>query len=130
VAPAYQYRERRTHPGFGSGRYVAPNPPRGAVIAYYLKDMQPDGVKLVITTVAGDTVRTLTGPGFPGLQRVTWDLNRDRPRPRGLGDPTSPEELRQALPGEYIVRLTLGKRRLERRVIVTELAPDRLGRIR
>jgi hypothetical protein len=109
---------------------VAPNPPRGAVIAYYLKEMQPEGVKLVITTPAGDTVRTLTGSGFPGLQRVTWDLNRDRPRPRGLGDPTSAEELRMALPGEYVVRLTLGKRKLEQRIVVTELAPDRLGRIR
>ena len=130
VAPAYQYRERRTHPGFGSNRFTAPNPPRGAVIAYYLKDMQPDGVKLVITTAAGDTVRTLTGPGFPGLQRVTWDLNRDKPRPRGLGDPTSVEELRLAAPGEYLVRVTLGKRKLQQRFVVTELGPDRLGRIR
>ena len=130
VAPAYQYRERRTHPSFGSHRYVAPNPPRGAVIAYYLKDMQPEGVKLVITTAAGDTVRTLTGPGFPGLQRATWDLNRDKPRPRGLGDPTSTEELRLAAPGEYVVRVTLGKRKLQQRFVVTELAPDRLGRIR
>ncbi len=130
VAPAYQYRERRTHPSFGSYPFVAPNPPRGAVISYYLKDMQPDGVKLVITNAAGDTMRTLTGSGFPGLQRVTWDLNRDRPRPRGLGDPTSAEELRQALPGEYVVRLTLGKRRLQQKIVVTELGPDRLGRIR
>ena len=130
VAPAYQYRERRTHPSFGSDRFTAPNPPRGAVIAYYLKDMQPDGVKLVITNAAGDTMRTLTGPGFPGLQRVTWDLNRERPRPRGLGDPTSAEELRLALPGEYVVRVTLGKRKLEQRFVVTELGPDRLGRIR
>ncbi len=130
VAPAYQYRERRTHPSFGSYPFVAPNPPRGAVISYYLKDMQPDGVKLVITNAAGDTMRTLTGSGFPGLQRVTWELNRDRPRPRGLGDPTSAEELRQALPGEYVVRLTLGKRRLEQKIVVTELGPDRLGRIR
>jgi photosystem II stability/assembly factor-like uncharacterized protein len=130
VAPAYQYRERRTHPSFGSYPFVAPNPPRGAAIAYYLKDVQPEGVKLVITTAAGDTVRTLTGPGFPGLQRVTWDMNRDRPRPRGLGDPTSAEELRLALPGEYVVRLTLGKRKLQQRIVVTELPPDRLGRIR
>jgi hypothetical protein len=75
-------------------------------------------------------MRTLTGPGFPGLQRVTWDLNRERPRPRGLGDPTSAEELRQALPGEYVVRVTLGKRKLQQRFVVTELGPDRLGRIR
>jgi photosystem II stability/assembly factor-like uncharacterized protein len=130
VAPAYQYRERRTHPAFGSHRFIAPNPPRGATIAYYLREMQPEGVKLVITTAAGDTVRTLTGSGFPGLQRVTWDLNRERPRPRGLGDPTSPDELRRAQPGEYIVRLTFGKRKLEQRFTVVELGPDRLGRIR
>jgi photosystem II stability/assembly factor-like uncharacterized protein len=130
VAPAYQYRERQTHPGFGSHGFVAPNPPRGATISYYLKEMQPDGVKLVITTTAGDTVRSLTGPGFPGLQRVTWDLNRDRPRPRGLGDPTSPEELRRSPPGQYVVRVSLGKRKLERSIQVEELPPDRLGRIR
>ena len=130
VAPAYQYRERDTHPGFGSFGFVASNPPRGAVITYYLKEMQPDGVKLVITIAAGDTVRTLTGSGFPGLQRVTWDLNRDKPRPRGLGDPTSPAELRRVPAGEYVVRLTLGKRKLERKITVIDLPPDRLGRIR
>jgi photosystem II stability/assembly factor-like uncharacterized protein len=130
VPPAYQYRERQTHPGFGSHDFVAPNPPRGAVITYYLKEMQPEGVKLVITGATGDTVRTLTGSGFPGLQRVTWDLNRDKPRPRGLGDPTTPEELRRVLPGDYVVRLTFGKRKLERPITVIDLPPDRLGRIR
>jgi len=130
VAPAYQYRERQTHPGFGSFGFVASNPPRGAVITYSLREMQPDGVKLAITTVAGDTVRSLTGSGFPGVQRVTWDLNRDRPRPRGLGDPTSADELRRVGPGEYVVRLTLGKRKLERKITVIDLPPDRLGRIR
>jgi len=130
VAPAYQYRERQTHPGFGSFGFVASNPPRGAVITYSLRGMQPDGVKLVITTAAGDTVRNLTGSGFPGVQRVTWDLNRDRPRPRGLGDPTSPDELRRVAAGEYVVRLTLGKRKLERKITVIDLPPDRLGRIR
>jgi len=130
VAPAYQYRERQTHPGFGSFGFVASNPPRGAVITYSLREMQPDGVKLVITTAAGDTVRSLTGSGFPGMQRVTWDLNRERPRPRGLGDPTSADELRRVGPGEYVVHLTLGKRKLERKITVIDLPPDRLGRVR
>ena len=130
VAPAYQYRERQTHPGFGSFGFVASNPPRGAVITYSLREMQPDGVKLVITTAAGDTVRSLTGSGFPGVQRVTWDLNRERPRPRGLGDPTSADELRRVAAGEYVVRLSLGKKKLERRITVIDLPPDRLGRVR
>ena len=130
VARAYQYRPRDTYPDWGSRPYVAPNPPRGAVIAYYLKEVQPDGVKLVITTAAGDTIRHLTGPGYPGLQRVTWDLTRDKPRPRELGGPTSRDELRRALAGEYVARLSLGKRRLEQRIVVQDWPPDRLGRLR
>jgi photosystem II stability/assembly factor-like uncharacterized protein len=130
VAPAYQYRPRDTYPDWGSRPFVAANPPRGAVIAYYLKETEPDGVKLVITTAAGDTIRHLTGPGYPGLQRVTWDLTRDKPRPRELGGPTSRDELRRALAGEYVVRLTLGKRRLEQRIVVQDWPSDRLGRLR
>jgi len=57
-------------------------------------------------------------------------LNRDRPRPRGLGDPTSADELRRVAAGEYVVRLSLGKKKLEQKITVIDLPPDRLGRIR
>jgi photosystem II stability/assembly factor-like uncharacterized protein len=130
ISPVFQYRPRDTYPDWGSRPFVAPNPPRGASIAYYLREMQPDGVKLAVTTAAGDTIRRLTGPGYPGLQRVTWDLLRDKPRPRELGGPTSRDELRRVLPGEYVVRVTVGSRTLERRITVREWPPDRLGRVR
>jgi photosystem II stability/assembly factor-like uncharacterized protein len=130
VPPAYQFRWRDTRPDDGSAPFLAPNPPRGAVINYYVRDVQSDGVKLVITSASGDTVRTLNGSGIPGLQQVIWDLTSQRPRPRGLGDPTSPAELRRVLPGAYVVHLTLGSRKLEQPIVVTELPPDRLGRIR
>jgi photosystem II stability/assembly factor-like uncharacterized protein len=130
VPPAYQFRWRDTRPSDGSASFLAPNPPRGAVIGYYVRDLQEDGIKLVITAASGDTVRTLTGSGIPGLQQVVWDLTSQRPRPRGLGDPTSRDELRRVPPGNYVVHLTLGARKLERPIVVTELPPDRLGRIR
>ena len=130
VAPAYQFRWRDTRPSDGSAGFSADNPPRGAVISYYLRDAQPDGVKLVIVSAAGDTLRSITGSALPGLQQVTWDLSSERPRPRGLGDPTSRDELRRVPPGEYAVRLTVGALKLERRIVVTELPADRLGRIR
>jgi len=130
VPAAYQYRPRDTYPDWGSRPFVAPNPPRGAVITYYLREVQPDGVKLVIATAAGDTIRHITGPGYPGLQHVTWDLTRDKPRPRELGGPTSRDDLRRVLPGEYVVRLTLGKRPLEQRIAVQDWPADRLGRLR
>jgi len=77
-----------------------------------------------------DTIRTITGSGYPGLQRVTWDLLRARPRPRELGGPTAPAELRRVLPGEYVIRMTLGERRLEQRIVVRDWPDDRLGRLR
>jgi len=130
VAPAYQFRWRHTHPSDGSAPYFASNPPRGAVIQYYLKEPQSDGVKLFIISAAGDTVRTITGSGVPGLQRVTWDLSSSRPRARRLGDPTTKEELVRVLPGTYTVRMSIGKLTLERKIVVMELPPDKLGRVR
>jgi len=100
------------------------------VIGYYLREAQSEGVKLLVTTPAGDTVKQLTGPGYAGLQRVTWDLTRDRARPREKGGPTDQADLKQALPGEYVVHLTVGKAKLERRVVVQDWPADPLGRIR
>jgi photosystem II stability/assembly factor-like uncharacterized protein len=130
VAPALQFRLRNTWPTGGNHAFFAPNPPRGAAIWYWLKDVQPDGVKFVVTTAAGDTVRTITGSGYPGLQRVTWDLNRDRPRPRELGGPTSAAELRRVEAGEYVVRAAVAGRRQQQGVLVAEWPQDALGRLR
>jgi len=130
VPPAWQYRLRDTHPDWGSRPFVAQNPARGAVITYYLKEAQEGALKLAVTTVAGDTIRNLSGAGYAGVQRVTWDLTRDKARPREKGGPTSTAELKRVLPGEYVVHLTVGKLKLERKVTVQELPPDRLGRVR
>ena len=130
VAPAYQFRWHHTLPSSGSAPFMGQNPPRGAVISYYIKEPQPEGVKLVITRATGDTVRTITGSGVPGLQRVTWDLSSQRPRPRALGEPTDRAELVRVPPGTYTVHLTMGDKKLERTIVVTELGPDKLGRVR
>ncbi|MDB4887787.1 MAG: hypothetical protein JWN79_3225 [Gemmatimonadetes bacterium] len=129
VPPALQYRYADTYPAFGSRPWVSPNPPRGAVIAYWLRDAQPGTVDLYVTTAAGDTVRKLTGPGYAGLQTVTWDLGRDRPRPRELGGPTDPRDLRRVEPGEYLVTMSVGGRRMTQRVRVEEWPAGRVGRI-
>jgi hypothetical protein len=130
VPQAFQYRQRNTFPSWGANHFLAPNPSRGAVIQYWLKEVQPEGVRFLITTAAGDTVRTVTGPGYPGLQRTTWDLTRERPRPRALGDPTSAQELQRMPAGEYVVRATVAGQRLEQRFTVIDWPADRLGRIR
>jgi photosystem II stability/assembly factor-like uncharacterized protein len=129
IAPALQFRLRSTWPSWGSFPFSAPNPP-AAALSYYLRDVQSEGVRIAILGAAGDTIRTLTGSGYPGLQRVTWDLLRARPRPRELGGPTAAAELRRVLPGEYVVRMTVGERRMEQRITVREWPADRLGRLR
>jgi hypothetical protein len=50
---------------------------------------------------------------------VTWDLSRDKPRPRELGGPVKRDELKRVLPGEYIVHLSAGREKLETRVSVS-----------
>jgi photosystem II stability/assembly factor-like uncharacterized protein len=120
VPPVTTYRYVDTYPSFGSHPFVAPNPDRGAVITYWLKDAQSAAVDLLITDARGDTIRKLSGPGYAGIQRVTWDLTRQRPRARGLGDPTSPAELRRVDPGTYTVTLDVGGRKQRQAIVVSD----------
>src|SRR4051794_40188964 len=95
---------------YGAGQYFAPNPDFGGVITYYLRDAASADVNIEIQDPSGAVVRTLTGPGKRGLNRVSWDLRlappvaeeRDAPAVGGFGGaPTGPE----VLPGKYAVVL-------------------------
>ena len=101
------------------------DPEYGASINYWLGDPVEDGVSVVITDAAGDTVRTLDGTGDRGINRITWDLetepttemklrtkpvgsdwvdlgdDRWRPAPEGRWSIVSP-------PGTYTVTLRVG----------------------
>lgn len=129
VGPALQYRYTETFPASGSRPWVSANPSRGATIAYWLRDAQPGTIDLYVTTAAGDTVRKLTGPGYAGLQTVTWDLGRDKPRPRELGGPTDPRELRRVEAGDYLVTMTVGGRRQTQKIRVDEWPEGKVGRL-
>ena len=60
------------------------SPPYGASILYRLTNRQQGQVRVVISDVTGDTIRTLNGPGLPGLQRVTWGYQGKAPARRPL----------------------------------------------
>ena len=68
----------------------------------------------------GDVVQTLTGSGRPGLHRLVWDLRSKDPRPRELGGPVSPDELRRVLPGRYTITLKAGDTTLTRPIVVED----------
>jgi photosystem II stability/assembly factor-like uncharacterized protein len=127
VSPALQFRYTDTYPSFGSRPFVAKNPPRGATISYYLRDALTGPVDLYILTAKGDTVRKLSGPGYAGLNQATWDLTSSKPRPRGLGDPTSPADLKRVEPGDYVVTMKVAGKTFRQAVRVDE-RPDDLVR--
>ena len=121
VKPARQYEEIGTYESYGDELFTAPNPPRGAVITYYLGKDQGKDVTLAIRREGSDeVVQRLTGPGTAGVHQVTWNLQSSRPRPRELGGPTSPNELRQVLPGTYVVELDAAGAKQTQRIQVED----------
>ncbi|HMA39312.1 MAG TPA: hypothetical protein VKP10_04505, partial [Gemmatimonadales bacterium] len=92
---AYQYGEP-TRANFSAGHkwFRAASPAYGAEIAYRLTTGERrTQTKIVITDVRGDTVRTVNGPGGPGLHRATWNFAGPLPQPR----PLSPSQKRDSV---------------------------------
>ena len=114
---------------FAGATYSAPNPPRGTLIRYYLRDDpvagdgsdMADGAPaeestsaLTITDSDGGHVRTLEAPGAAGINEVVWDWRHDAPYepegpqgPVGFGQPGTPQGP-IALPGVYTVSMEVG----------------------
>jgi photosystem II stability/assembly factor-like uncharacterized protein len=70
-------------PGHKAFRAQTPQP--GATIAYRLTTGERRAqTRVVITDAKGDTVRVLTGPGGPGLHRITWNFRASAPPPEPL----------------------------------------------
>ena len=102
---AYQYGQGPVE-GQAAGHqlFEAPSPAYGADLWYRLAGGAPrDTVKLVITDVRGDTVRTLRAPGGAGLHKVTWDF-RGRP---GKAPALSPAGLRDSIVQERRMAVVL-----------------------
>src|SRR5947199_10552133 len=71
---AYEYGDAvRANASGGHKQFISPSPQYGAEIVYRLTtgDRRTQ-TKVVISDVRGDTVRTVNGPGGPGLHRVAW----------------------------------------------------------
>ncbi|HUQ99229.1 MAG TPA: hypothetical protein VM166_07235, partial [Gemmatimonadaceae bacterium] len=81
---AFQYSQANRQDFTGNRFFLAQNPAYGAELVYRLTtgNARRDTTRIVVTNIRGDTVRTFTGPGGPGLHRAYWDL-RARPKPLG-----------------------------------------------
>jgi hypothetical protein len=111
VRDAVAYRLSNHKGNTGHKMFIAPNPPEGALIHYYLNDdiTDEDAVEITIHGEADETIRTLHGSGAAGLNRVNWDLRHEPPLPpTGQGGFGGPPAGPRALPGTYSVRITAG----------------------
>ncbi len=92
---AYQYGQAPIEgQSTGQNIFEAPNPQYGADIWYQLTGgSRSEQTRVVITDVSGDTIRTITGPGGPGLHKVTWDFRGRAPR----SEPLSPAGRRDSV---------------------------------
>jgi hypothetical protein len=105
--------------------FLAPNPPEGALVTYWLKAKpgEKDEVKITVTDASGNVVRELKGSKEEGLNRTNWDLRHEAPvKPQGdaaesfMGPPRGPF----VLPGAYSVKLTVGSLEATQTVTVEE----------
>ena len=110
-----------SHKGnLGHKVFVAPNPPFGVIINYYLKEKAKEDIKVIIQDSEGRKIRELKAPPEPGINRITWDLR--------YGPPPAPVEgqMRRyfrttgpfVLPGLYQVILKADGQELRKEVRV------------
>jgi photosystem II stability/assembly factor-like uncharacterized protein len=106
----------------GDRKYTVPNEPAGLVINYFLKAAVKDKVTVRITDPYGEELVALEGKSSAGLNSVLWDMRRAPDKKAGgPGQPPSGEfEGRRLMgrlvpPGEYVVTLEAGGRRLVQR---------------
>ena len=117
--PAYQLHEfNRGRGAQGDSFFAAENPPRGAIISYWLAS-KADSVVIEILDGDGSTLRRLPiGDSGPGIHRVVWDLRH--PSPYEVDQGQAPRG-HFVLPGRYRVRLSVDG---EQRTVPVEVRGD------
>ncbi len=128
--PAYRFRTITAPSTPYDDPTVGDNPPYGASLNYYLKAASAEPVRLTVRKEKGEVIRTLTGTGQAGINRVYWDLRyepsdairmRTNPIPPAPQVRLGPEGWRSpsgggaaisvlAPPGSYSVTLSAGGR--------------------
>jgi len=121
---AYRFTSKPTRYGIGDKVFRGKNPPYGTLVTYYLKEQVTDKnqLRLEILDDSGNIVRTIRNiPSNAGINRTSWDIHLEGPRPRKQGEDKKDLFFRgprgpQALPGVYTVRLVVGELTYEKPV--------------
>lgn len=117
-AKIFNYFSHKGH--LGHKVFVAPNPPFGAMISYYLKGDEED-VEIVVKNSADQVIREIKGTINGGINRVTWNLRYDPPKMEDMGQIS--RNFRElgpfVLSGEYQVLLKVADKEMAKSVEVT-----------
>jgi hypothetical protein len=126
IRAAAQWRLADHKGNTGHKLFLAPNPPEGALVTYWLgaSPGEKDEVKITVTDASGAVVREIKGPKPSlGINRANWDLRREPPvKPEEgaarsfLGPPRGP----LVLPGTYTVKVAAAGKEQTRSVVVEE----------
>ena len=107
---------------FGDRHILTPNEPNGIVIRYYLKNQWNDKANIIITDPYGKEVAQLEGKTSAGINTVVWDMRPPmEERERGARRWWMRGVLEQWVqPGEYVVILEIGDKKLTQKVRITK----------
>lgn len=100
----------------GKGTYRGENPPEGALITYWIRDLNDNAPTLVIIGQDGHPVATFKLPGTPGLGRVNWNLRPTKEHLTEYGGMGSEKLVR---PGTYTATLSMGDAKVQQQFQVT-----------
>jgi photosystem II stability/assembly factor-like uncharacterized protein len=131
MRPAIAYRIVNRGGSTGHKAFLGENPPAGALITYYLrsKPEAKEKVKITISDKDGKVLREIDGKKDAGVNRVNWDL-RTRNVLQDPDEPATPPAggggfggfggATRVEPGEYTVKVAVGKLEQSKKVIVED----------
>jgi hypothetical protein len=102
---------------WGNERFGAKNPPY-AIFNYWVKERSADGAKLTIADAKGLKVRELKGPAEAGLNRIDWDLTRERQQRIDPPEAEASGQVPFIAAGEYELTLSVGKEKSKSKLTV------------
>ncbi|MFZ2052637.1 MAG: hypothetical protein WAU81_00440 [Candidatus Aminicenantales bacterium] len=114
---------------FGDRHILTPNEPNGILIRYYLKNPLNIPVTITIADPYENVLAVRDGKAAAGINTVVWDM---RPRITGEDGAARLSRMRDVLarwvpPGEYVVTLEVGGKKLTRRARIIHTQGWSLG---
>jgi len=108
---------------FGDRHLATDNDPEGVVINYYLKTKGTDKAKITITDPYGTELAKLEGKMNAGMNTVLWDMRKQLTKEEAAAARmrrSDNSEARLVPPGEYVVILEVGAKKLTQKAVITK----------